>query len=441
MNSFKLVLRPLRRGLQAGANNTVDVLVSVEAPDAPPDFLRKRAALNLALVIDRSGSMRGRPLAEAKRCAQLVVDRLTVRDRVAVVQYDDGVNLLVPSQPVEDRDQVRRRIASISPGGCTNLFGGWLRGADEVLPNVAEGTISRVLLLSDGLANAGVTDRDNIFRQCRALAERGVTTSTYGLGQRFDELLMTGMAKAGRGNAYYGITAEDLMDPFEEELQLLSAVCGRDVQLSYEGFLGARVELLNAYPQVRPGVVRLPDLAFDSEAWAILRVRVPADAVPEAGGAGRVPVLGVSVTLTAVDEESSPDAIAPQVLELPVLDADEFADLRPDTRVLRRVAELDVADIERRARDAADAGDWRAVERLLDRALEVGAESDWALRAIGELRRLAERRDGEELKKESLYASIRKGTGLSAKEGAVTDSTSDLERRFLREKTRQGSGR
>jgi Ca-activated chloride channel family protein len=92
--------------------------------------------------------------------------------------------------------------------------------------------LKRVILLSDGQANEGLTDAAAIAAQCAEWAARGVTTSTYGLGNSFNEELMVAMARAGGGNHYYGDTAEDLMDPFQQELELLGNLCLRDLRLS-----------------------------------------------------------------------------------------------------------------------------------------------------------------------------------------------------------------
>ena len=100
--STRVLLQPLRAGLAAGHDNTLDVLVRVQAPDAPPGPAAQRTPQALALVIDKSGSMAGRPLAEAVRCAKMVVDRLRPTDSVAVVEFDDRVRRLWPAVPRGD---------------------------------------------------------------------------------------------------------------------------------------------------------------------------------------------------------------------------------------------------------------------------------------------------------------------------------------------------
>jgi Ca-activated chloride channel family protein len=222
---------PHRAALLAGQDNGLDVVLRAKAP-AAPNTQRERLPLNLAIVIDRSGSMSGRPLAEAKRCAAMIVDGLSAKDHASVVVYDDRVDVLIASRPVDDKQAFRHAIAEVDSRGSTALHDGWLTGAEQAAAQQNGQALSRVLLLSDGCANQGLCDTAAIARQCAEMAEAGVGTSTYGLGQGFNEELMTAMARAGQGNAYYGQTAEDLMDPFREEFDLMSALCARRLRLA-----------------------------------------------------------------------------------------------------------------------------------------------------------------------------------------------------------------
>ena len=153
----------------------------------------------------------------------------TVSGRIERFIYDDAV-VRADSQSAANPAALLTAINAIHTAGSTNLHLGWLPGAERIAPEVDRGSMSRVILLSDGMANRGLLEPDKIYEQCRDLANAGVTTSTYGLGDHFDERLMTGMARAGLGNAYYGQSADDLMDPFQEEIAYLSNICARKVR-------------------------------------------------------------------------------------------------------------------------------------------------------------------------------------------------------------------
>jgi len=158
-------LASARPGLIAGRENVVDVLVRVQAPDAPKTGLPERPPLNLALVIDRVGSMSGEPLHEAKRCATLMIESLKASDRASVVAYDDTVQVFAESQPVKSKEKFKAAIAHIHDGGSTNLHGGWLKGAEQAAKHLDPAVISRVLLLSDGNANVGLTNLERTYRR------------------------------------------------------------------------------------------------------------------------------------------------------------------------------------------------------------------------------------------------------------------------------------
>jgi Ca-activated chloride channel family protein len=435
----QMLIASRRPALLAGHANTLDVLVRVQAPAAAP-AAAPRHPLHLALVIDRSGSMSGHPLAEARRCAEFVLDGLEPDDRLALVVYDDQVQTLVPATRVGDaREVLRRAVHAIDSGGSTNLHGGWRRGVECLLPHVTPQAVSRVILLSDGCANAGLCEPQAIFAQCAEFASAGIGTSTYGLGHGFNEDLMIGMGRAGQGTAYYGQTADDLMDPFREEFDLLNALCARALRLEVVTPPGVKVKLLNAYPAAGDGAWALPDLAYGGEAWAVLRLKVPAPALPAAGSAAQDlrQLLTLALRYTGLDGE--PRAIQPQSLALPVLPASAFHAIAEDELVVRRVGELEAAELQQRARLSAMRGDWSAVMALLQRAERLGAENPWIAAALVELRQLAERRDDVMFAKESAFSSVR----MQGRLAAVSETRDGLDAApasYLRRKSAQGKG-
>src|SRR5690348_13087946 len=130
-DGFGLTVTAAKPAIRKGSDNTVDVLIRVQAPDAPKSGLPERPPLNLSIVIDRSGSMNGAPLHEAKRAAGSMIDRLNAADRASVVVYDNAVQVIANSARVENKELVKAAIARIGSGGNTNLHGGWLKGAEE----------------------------------------------------------------------------------------------------------------------------------------------------------------------------------------------------------------------------------------------------------------------------------------------------------------------
>lgn len=433
--STAVILTPRRAGLVDGQDNVIEVLVRVQAPSAPVGDAADRPAQAIALVIDRSGSMAGQPLAEARRCADYVIGMLRPTDSVSLVEFDNRVRRLWPAVPLGDGTSLRAAIACIQAGGNTNLHGGWHEGAETL--NDAPGTgLKRVILLSDGQANEGVTNVEDIAVQCAQWAAEGVTTSTYGLGNRFNEELMVAIARAGAGNHYYGDTAEDLMEPFQQELELLGNLCLRDLRIKVSAPDGVEVAMLNDLPAVGDAW-RLPDLAWGAEAWAVLRLTVPVVALPAVGAlwsALQVSVEGLSQGGETVRLERSR-------LALPVLTHSSFDALTDDELVSRRLIELAAADALMRMRAAAGRGHWDQVDRLLEEASRQFAGHAWVAAMLTAMKSIAEGRERERMMKESMYSSGK----LNMRLAAMDESALFLETRtdgpaYLRRKSAQGKG-
>lgn len=293
---FRIIIAPLRAGLVADQDNIVDVLVRIQAPDQPTGQARQHPPKALALALDCSGSMRGSPLTEAKRCAQYVLQTLRPSDAVAVIQFDGEVERLCSALPLGDRRVQLLALQGLEARGSTNLHGGWLEGA-EALSEVSGSGLKRVILLSDGGANEGITDTGVIAAQCAEWAARGITTSTYGLGSQFNEDVMVEMARSGGGNSYYGDTAEDLMEPFQRELELLGNLAIQQLHLTAMPSEGVHAEMLNALSVVDGGW-SLMDLPWGAEAWAMLRLHVSGAALT---ATQPTPLLRVAVRGRSVD--------------------------------------------------------------------------------------------------------------------------------------------
>lgn len=400
-SGFELTLTAARPALLAAQDNVVDVLIRVQAPDQPKEGLPDRQPLNLAIVIDGSGSMSGQPLHEAKRAAGFMVENLKSTDRASVVVYDDAVHVLVPSQQVENRIHFKSAISGIHSGGSTNLHGGWLRGAEEAAVHINPRSTSRILLLSDGQANVGLTDVDEIATQCAKLADAGVSTSTYGLGEGFNEELMVAMARSGRGSNYYSETADWLLERFQEEFALLSALCARNIRLFLSPAPGVRCEMLNLYEEAKDGSWRLPDLAYDGEGWAAVRLHLPADSLP---GTGESATL-LRADVEFHDVEGKVSRIPEVWLSLNVLEKAEFLAIEENVDVSRRREEAEAARLQEMASRAARKGNWEEVEALLQRARAMGRHSPWVKEILEYLESLAEKKNTVLFSKESRYAA------------------------------------
>ncbi|MFY7788794.1 MAG: vWA domain-containing protein [Thermoflexibacteraceae bacterium] len=231
------------------------VYLSAKGMKAPKKT--QRPPLNIALVIDRSGSMDGEKLNYTKKAVDFVINNVESTDYMALIQYDDKVNVLSPSELVQDKKALHQKVAQIQSGGSTNLSGGMLEGYSQVKhtktggssltkqilsllqpsPNSKEkeGLINRVLLLSDGLANVGITDLAQLQQIAqKKFREDNIGLSTFGVGTDFNEELMTNLAEYGGANYYFIGKPDEIPQIFAKELAGLLAVVAQNTQVSIE---------------------------------------------------------------------------------------------------------------------------------------------------------------------------------------------------------------
>ncbi len=198
--------------------------------------LHQSLPMNISLVIDRSGSMAGDKLLNAKKAAKYVVDQLGSNDYLSIITYDNSVEVLQNTTAVYNPSTIKNKIDRITDRGGTNLMGGALKGFEEVKKGFKPGYINRVLLLSDGLANEGITNPQEIVKIIRRQnAENGISISTFGVGNDYNEDLMTAMAENGTGNYYFIAHAENIAGIFEKELNGLKEVVAQNAKEEGKG--------------------------------------------------------------------------------------------------------------------------------------------------------------------------------------------------------------
>lgn len=355
------------RRLIADDSVTRHVLVTIVAPEGAT---RERPPVNLALAIDRSGSMGGNKIRLARDAAVAAIRRLDSRDRFSVVAFDDQVDVVVPSTvaSAEAITNAVRAIQSIEARGSTDLYGGWSRAAEQVVSAGLPNAVTRVLVLTDGLANQGVIDPREFIADAGELRGRGVSTTTIGVGADFDEHLLGQMADAGGGHFYYVERDEQIARAIETEVGESLEVTLRGAELRVAPAGSADVAPLAQYPTRREGdewVIALGDLVSLQELTVPARVSFPPHgAVGPVGSAVRM-----SFSLAAAGVPRMSDDIV-----WTVVTPAEAAAQRRNRRVDHAVAEAYAALARQEAGRLNREGDLARARRELERvAREIAA--------------------------------------------------------------------
>lgn len=373
---------------------------------AAPAGQAHRLPLNLALVIDASGSMTGEKLARAAEAAAFVVRHLSAVDRVAVVAYDDDVTVVAPSTPLASsraRAELLRAINGIQTGGSTNLCGGWLTGCQEVAAHQrGDAQLDRVLLLTDGLANVGVTNVEDLVEHARQLRLRGIVTSTMGVGADFNEELLEAMARHGGGRFQYVETARHIPDCVQGELGELLQLYARKLAVEVDLPAGVRVaRCLNddVLEETAHGVrLHLGDLIAGETRRVLLALAVEVGAAPalelrgralyvqtESGLGSETPCPTVALrvaTQEEVDTQRTDDEVAREVALLLAAQAKEEA-----ARLSRRGEHGAAASTLHLASQALAASPYMAAPQVAEEASALSAMASVADQGLSETQR------------------------------------------------------
>ncbi len=346
-------------------DDEVSVLLELAAPMAEHDG-DPRPAATFQVVLDRSGSMaEDNRLEGAKRALLALIDRLDPTDNFGLVAFDDAVQIVVPAGPLVDKPSIKAAVAALSPGGMTDLSGGYLRGLQEAR-RCAGPSGATVLLVSDGHANRGVTDHDELRAIARQSHVHTIVTTTLGYGLGYDEELLGAIADGGARESLF---AED------------PDTAGKLVAAQVEGLLAKSAQAANL-------LIRMSDPAHSVFIFGDLpSVRLPDGGVMvELGdlwaGETRKVLVRFSVPAMAKLGLAQVAELTLQYVELPGLDShtmtlpisvnvvpgDEAAGRIPNPTVTTEVAFQEAQRARRNAIDALRRGDTAAAARMLGAA-------------------------------------------------------------------------
>ncbi|MBU0550713.1 VWA domain-containing protein [Myxococcota bacterium] len=267
----------------------------------------KRTPVNVAIVIDKSGSMAGEKMRRAKEAAIMAVERLSSEDIISVIAYDNTVRVIVPATKATDRDSIRRDIQRVSPGGNTALFAGVSKGAHELRKFLDRNRVNRVILLSDGLANVGPSSPSELATLGMSLAREGIAITTLGLGLDYNEDIMSSLARVSDGNHVFVEQASDLTRFFDLEFGEVLSVVAQDVSVEIHCAPGVRpIRVLGREADIvgQDVTAKLNQLYSGNEKFVMLEVEITPEIATDTREIASVK-LNYNNTITKIADEQS----------------------------------------------------------------------------------------------------------------------------------------
>lgn len=334
-------------------DDKVTVMLDLEAPEAADHVQRPSSAV--IVVLDRSGSMSGDRLLAAKKSLVALIDRLDDRDHFGLVAFDNEARLVVPADTVSQlgRAVTKHRIAALQPGGSTDLSSGYLRGLQEARRISAPGGTTMVVL-SDGHANAGITDPASFRQMAAGAAAQMITTSTIGVGTGYDDRILSEMAIGGTGNHTFAEEADAAAAAVAGEIDgLLSKTVQAASLLIKPTEDVMQISVVNDLPSQRVAggvMVELGDLYAGEQRRLLVALDVPAMA-----GLGLAQVAHLELSYVSIPDLQAHTVTLP--ISVNVVPQDVARGRVPDAEVQREKLILDAQSAKRKSEEALRAGD------------------------------------------------------------------------------------
>jgi Ca-activated chloride channel family protein len=357
----------------AGRDETIVIRVRLEGAG---DLLRrKRMPLNVAVVLDKSGSMSGdNKMENAKIGAIEIVERLARDDIFSLVVYDNAPSVVIPAQHVRDKDALIRMISRIQAGGSTALYGVVCFGASEVRRSMSREYVNRIILLSDGLANVGPQSTSELAALGSALGREGMTVTTIGVGLDYNEDLMTALAARSEGNAYFASSSSELPKIFAEEIGEAMTLVARDIRIRIncaDGVIPLSVVGREGLINGREMTVQVGKLYGINEKYALFEVRLPRHA-----GGKRLEVACVEVEYAEPNADKTVNSS--HRIEVTYHGDRSVVDQQQNTEIMKQAALTRTSDRKREAVALADQGDYNGAATLIKKnAFELEKVAEW----------------------------------------------------------------
>lgn len=253
---MKVGLQPFLNDARIDATQTSSQRqMSISITALAGEQLERNVPLNLCLILDRSGSMRGTPMETVKKAAQRLVDRLNPGDRICVVAFDHRSKIIVPNQVIDNPNKVKNQISSLKADGGTAIDEGMKLGIEELAKGKKD-TISQAFLLTDGENEHG--DNNRCLKLAQLATDYKLTLNTLGFGEHWNQDILERIADAGGGTLSYIEKADQAVEEFSRLFNRIQSVQLTNAYLLLSLMPKVRLAELKPIAQVAPDAIELP---------------------------------------------------------------------------------------------------------------------------------------------------------------------------------------
>jgi len=277
---------------------------------------RKSTPTELVLVLDKSGSMIGDKLRFSKTAIRNIIESLTENDILHLVTYDSDVNVVFEGKTMADKELMLKLVNEVEAGGATFLSGGLLRGHEVIQQQnrkrdeASSFRTKRIFLFSDGQANHGISDPEQLATLVGNVFEDGVRVSSFGVGYDYDEQLMKALSFHGGGDYYFIDSPEILPRVLQHARDGLSLISGQSAVLKVRGKTEGRSIVKQAFDQEMEALIsgiKVGDLLYGDSKQFLVEVEV--EPLVEPGS----DVVILEWVLTWNDKQGEPQQLSGEV--------------------------------------------------------------------------------------------------------------------------------
>ena len=297
-------------------------------------------------------------LDRVKEAVTTAIQKLNVNDSFSIVTFANDAQVIFSSSKATETNKQRalQAIQTLRAAGGTALHSGWKLGAEQVCNGMTPLSLNRVLLLTDGEANIGIKDADTLCSHVNGLSEHKVSTSTFGVGQSFNEDLLTGMSEAGDGQYYYLSDSDNISASFEEEFSGLSQLFSSNLRMNVTSNFGI-VEVMNTFKQ-NEDIYYLPNGIRGNELHILLKVKY------STGDSKNNKHMALKASINYEDASKKQRAQTIDI-EIPFGTAKQVDSAFENAEVAKKILAFEAAKAKREAMKALDAGDFQTSNSIL----------------------------------------------------------------------------